>query len=455
MDRTFSAIPAARHTYLRGLLDTFANGLAIFFVLHFCWSYYRNCYRKGYTMDLWHFLLLFNVFIIHVMLPFSRSSLNVFAIGAALSRMQAHVTEAYLISALGYAGLLVGGQLWRVNLGFGLRPVAARLLELPARGSLLLLSSRPLLIAHGIVSLSLVTMVLLYYFSIAGFGFNLRSLLLTSPALRSVAQFSAFYSVLIGSYCLARYYQYKDRSMLVIVCLISVGLLFFGERGNLASMAFLTIFALFIKLRRRLKVIYLFLGAIGGFSLAIVLDALRSPSFNPVNALGTAFLSTFYGNSFSDTRDFALVLSYWDGQYFDGLTYVAGIFAFVPRFLSSFRDHWAFGVVTATMAGYSPTEHPGLRVGIFGEAYLNFGLLGVILLSLFVGATVRLVDLRMKQADAVLPKQSMIIFSYIIILSVAGVAENSTTASSLYSILLIFLVSAVMLRVASFLKLTI
>jgi oligosaccharide repeat unit polymerase len=433
-------------------LETLSNVIAAAFIVHFWWSYYRNCYRKGYTMDLWHFTLLFNLFIIHIMLPFSRSDLNVFALGGNVRRMQAYVTQAYLISAFGYVGILLGGSLWRIHLGLGLRKLISQLVEIPTRGSMLLLRSKSLLLVHGVVAIGILTLVLAYYFKIAGFNMNLRGLLFVVPALRPIAQFAAFYSAFIASYCLARYYVYREFSMLCVILLILSGLLFFGERSGILSVVMLTITVLFIRLGRRLKIAWFIGGIFFAAILSVVLDALRQPHFSLATAAVGSLVSIFYGNSFSDTRDFALVLSFWNGHHFWGMTYLAGIIAFVPRFLSPFRDTWALGVVTATMAGFSPLEHPGLRVGIFGEAFLNFGLMGVFVLSLTIGAATRLIDLRMKQAATTLPPSDIRIFSYPIALLAIGVFENSSTASTFYSIMLVLIVTWFMRRIFRFLK---
>jgi hypothetical protein len=240
---------------------------------------------------------------------------------------------------------------------------------------------------------------------------------------------------------------------MVIVALIGIGNLFYGERSNLFAIASMTILVFFLKRGRRLKLFGLGIGLCCGFVVVSLLDALRGSGFS-LHAMAAGFLiSTFFGNSFSDTRDFATVLSFWDGHYLLGKTYLAGLMAFVPRFLSSFRDTWAFGVVTATMVGFDPKEHPGLRIGIAGEAFLNFGLLGVCLLGLFVGAGIRLMDLRMKQCVALQPRADMRAYSYLVMGTVIGVFQNTSSASTLYSVLLVFLISWVMLRVFVFLKL--
>jgi hypothetical protein len=97
----------------------------------------------------------------------------------------------------------------------------------------------------------------------------------------------------------------------------------------------------------------------------------------------------FYGNNFSDLRDFAWMLAFWDGEWLAGRTQLAGALGFIPAFLSPFRTEWGWGRVSVEMVGIgfrdTPGLHPGLRPGAFGEPYLNFGLPGVILGGLALG----------------------------------------------------------------------
>ncbi len=433
-------------------MEQLANLVAIAFVLHFLWSYYWNCLRKGYRLDLWHVSLLMNLFVIHVMLPFDRSDLNLLAFGPIfLRRAQAHMTEAYFVSAFGYLCILLGGDLWRVRLNLGIRREFARILEVPARLSLLLLQSKSILLLHGIIASTLISGILLYYFKTAGFGFNLRGLLLVNPVLRSAANFASFYGILIGSYCAARFFRYREPSMLLITGVISVGFLFFGSRAPVVGIFTLAIIIYLIELRLRLKLIWIGGVIVLALTASVLLDALRSPHFSLTRVFGTFVISTFYGNSYSDTRDFALILSFWDRHLFWGKTYLAGLIAFVPRFLSSFRDKWSLGVVTASMVGFLPTEHPGLRVGLFGEAYLNFGLLGVAPLGLLVGAVTRLIDLRVKQSLNLLPDSGVLVYSWVTIGMITSVAVNSTGGSTFYTVMLIFIVSWFARRGARFL----
>jgi hypothetical protein len=437
-------------------LDTLTNFIAIAFVIHFVWSYYFNCIRKGFTLDIWHYTLVTNLFVVHIMLPFSRNNLNVLTLGTFLwGRTQSHVNEAYFISTLGYIGILIGGSLWKVHLGAGLRRISSVLIELPTRGSLFLLQSKGLLIAQGSLALTLCAGLLAYYFSVAGFGLNFGSLIIASPNLRPLAQFATFYSILIASYCVARFIRYREKSMLYLTLGISTELLFFGSRSALLAIFLPPILAFFVIMRRRLRLDWLVISIVSALCFSIFLDALRRPNFS-LSAVGAGLiLSIFFGNSYSDTRDFAVILSFWDGHYLWGRTYLAGLFAFVPRVLSSFRDTWSLGVVTATMAGFHAGTHPGLRIGLFGEAYLNFGLVAVLLLGVVVGMTTRLIDLRMKQSAAALPQSGMRIYSYFVIATVQGAVVNSGNASTVYSVLLVFLVSWMAAKVTRSLNLKI
>ncbi|MEO7030703.1 MAG: hypothetical protein ABI147_15005 [Acidobacteriaceae bacterium] len=435
-------------------MNTVANCLAIAFTLHFLWSYYWTCYSKGYKIDVWHFGLGVNLFVIHWMLPFSRSNLNMFVLGPVLWHHAApFVDEAYFISAAGYAAILLGGSLWRVRLGWGLRRAFSRAVELPARGVLIIVRSRRLVIVHCLIGITLMGIALAIYFSISGFGFNLRGLLLVFPALRALAQFAAFYSILAGGYAFARYAMYREREMLLLTLIIAVGFIFYGERSNIIVLFSTVALVTLIRLRRRARLLYLAAAILATLFAVMLLDALRNPHFSLGNVLTSFGFSIFYGNSFSDTRDFAIILSYWDGHLMLGKTYLAGLIAFIPRFVSSFRDTWAIGVVTARLAGFSPLEHPGLRVGLFGEAFLNFGMAGVILVGLFSGMVVRLIDLRVKQSLAELPRSGVRVYAYFILAYWTAAAQNSSAASSFYTVLVFIGVSWVMIRASRFLKL--
>jgi oligosaccharide repeat unit polymerase len=179
-----------------------------------------------------------------------------------------------------------------------------------------------------------------------------------------------------------------------------------------------------------------------------LLGALRSGTFSLLGSIERLGVNMAYGNTFSDLRDFAVILSYWNHKYLYGATYVAGVVAFVPRFLLPFRDKYAIGVVTATMAGFLPTEHPGLRVGTFGEAYLNFGLLGVAALGLLIGCLLRLLDMRVKQELRIHAKPTLLTYSYFMLTLISTFFTSSVVGSAMYSTLIFFGLCWLMVRVS-------
>lgn len=92
------------------------------------------------------------------------------------------------------------------------------------------------------------------------------------------------------------------------------------------------------------------------------------------------------GEGIADFQDFVLTLSLFDGHdFYYGKTYLASIIPLPPG-LSSFRNNYTIANVTKHLMGLgSQSVHGGLRIFFFGEAFLNFGYIGVIVISLLFG----------------------------------------------------------------------
>jgi hypothetical protein len=104
------------------------------------------------------------------------------------------------------------------------------------------------------------------------------------------------------------------------------------------------------------------------------------------------------------------------------------------------------------MAQFSPLEHPGLRVGSFGEAYFNFGIPAVILVGLISGSLLRFVDMRVKEAIVHHPR-SVRVYSYFILMAFFGVVTNSVNFASTYSTLLLLFLGVMLIIISRFIKL--
>ena len=402
-------------------------------ICSFAISYYLTCYRQGYRIDIWHSQLFLGCVMPNmIMLPFSRSDLNVFIVGRDFSAVVAALPNVFLIALMGYFAMFAGGLSWRIRVGLGTRKVAVRLLDVVPQCSRMLMSSRGLLVFQSLLCLVLQFLILSLYFAHSGFGFDLREYTFVNPALRPVALFISGYSIIIGSHCLARYIEKRERILFSCTILLTIGLLFFGARSNVLAIFINVLLCYLIQLRTKISLFRL----MSMISVIIVgglyLGSVRAGQYSLgdfFELLGAALL---YGNTFSDLRDFAWVYALWDHKFWVGKTYLAALTAFVPRFASTFRDTWGLGVATATTLGLDPHVHPGVRPGLFGEGFLNFGLIGVVGVGFILGIIARRVDIDVKRAVAS-PRPSMMKgFASTMLLGVASAVAISSSFSGVY-----------------------
>jgi oligosaccharide repeat unit polymerase len=417
-------------------------GLDLAAIALFAISYFRNCFRRGYRIDFWHAeLFLLCVFPNMIMLPFARSELNIIVLGRDLDAVIAAVPTVFLITLLGYFAILLGGKFWRIRAGLGLRRATAQVLDIVPRCSMMLMSSRTVLVVQAGMCLLLQFLILALYFSASGFAFDLRAYTFENPTLRPVALIISDYSIVIASHCLARYVDTKEKILLLCTLVLTFGLVFFGARGNLLAIYMSVLLCYFVKMRN--KISFLRIAAVTG-AIVIVgfyLGSLREGAYSGGGFFGTFLDMVFYGNTFSDLRDFAWVYSAWDHVFWGGKTYLAAILSFVPRFASHFRDTWAMGAMTAATAGFDPEVHPGLRPGIFGEGFFNFGLPGAIAIGLMLGVVLRRVDLDVKHALSSPQSSMMQAFASTMLLGVATTLAVSAGFSALYTLAAIYMFS--------------
>ena len=415
------------------------DGLAI---AGFAISYYRKCYRRGFRIDFWYAqVFLLCVFPNMLMLPFARSELNVLVLGRDLNAVTAVLPVVFLITMIGYLAVLAGSGLWRLQIGGGLRATAAKVLDVVPRCSLILMSSRSVLIFQTVMCLLLQAMILAVYFSQSGFAFDLRGFTFANPSLRPVALVISNYSIIIASHCLARYVDTKERMLLGCTLLLSFGLVFFGARGNILAIYLNVLICYVVMRRRKISLFRVIISAAVIPTVAFYLGNARAGEYSVSGLAGSIFFLLFYGNNFSDLRDFAWVYSAWNHVLWGGKTYLAAVMAFIPRFASHFRDTWGLGVATASTVGFDPQVHPGVRPGAFGEGFFNFGLLGVVAVGLLLGVVSRRVDSEVKLAFASSQPSMMKAFASTMLLGIAGAFAVSAGFSGIYVLVGVYLFS--------------
>jgi oligosaccharide repeat unit polymerase len=316
--------------------------------------------------------------------PFTFSPANVAATGLSAYRLYPYqIDRALLVSVTGMACFAVA---------FGLTskeprpcvPVAslARGLRAWAHPSLLWASS-----------LAVVVLFLLVFGASLLGGPGLRDRALTNPIVRPVYNtVAAILPLLIAIAMLTASERRKAGLWTLVVLLLVLAVLTESRAvafGGLASFA-LSVLG-YRSLRRELRVAHavaLLPVALIVFFFVFYIADLRSGR-DITQTASTFGFHFFYGNNFSDLRDFAWMLAYWDGELLYGRTQLAGVTGFIPSVLSSFRTYWAWGRVSTDMVGLgvrdAANSHPGLRPGLFGELYMNFGLVGVVVGGLILG----------------------------------------------------------------------
>jgi len=415
----------------------FLDALAI---LAFVISYYLTCYQQGYRIDFWH-LQLFSTTVlpILIMLPFSKNEMNRVVLGQDFPATVEALPFAFLASLLGFFSMLLGGSLWRLKAGLGIRRAAGQVLDIVPRCSMMLMSSRHVLIFQALLCFFLQIVILSIYFSQAGFGFDLREFTFAHPNFRPVALLISGYSVTIASHCLARYIDKKEKILLACTLLLSFGLLFFGARSNIVTIYIAILVCYLIKLRTRIGLFKLASLIFVILVIGLYLGNLRAGNYSVGAFFSTLAIAILFGNNFSDLREFAWVYADWNHKFWVGKTYLAALISFVPRFVSEFRDTWGIGVVTSTTLGFDPHVHPGVRPGAFGEGYFNFGLPGVVAIGLLLGIISRYIDIYTKKNLAPQRFSMMRAFAFTNLTIVTGAIAITSSASSLYVLGVIFL----------------
>jgi hypothetical protein len=218
--------------------------------------------------------------------------------------------------------------------------------------------------------------------------FSARSSGFIDPKIRPVILVSTY----MGTFCLSIFFArlFYSLSLKNIVFILFSGLftLTLGSRGALLGPLLFYIIYNSWWHKERNVVKYVVLLVILLFAVQ-ALNELRGGGGDSSSNADSFAATIFYGNAFSDLRDFAWILSGFGSAFLLGKTYLAGILGFVPSFLFPLRQQWNIGPTTLALSGFinnDPThKHPGLRGTFVTEAYLNFGYIGIIAIAILLG----------------------------------------------------------------------
>jgi len=201
---------------------------------------------------------------------------------------------------------------------------------------------------------------------------------------------------------LLRWQQTKSRVLFTVAVVSLLSILSTARRGPIliALVSFALTNAIAGKNRRLIAVSMVILVAaffvVQGFFVNVESDsdsAVAKTSFVLRSAL-------------TEVSDLAWVLSEWNQHWYMGATWAAAVWP-VPATISTFKDTYVLSSVTKDIVGIPrEAEHGGLRISLFGEAYLNFGYAAVVAIGLVFGLLVRqlngLIDWAKQQGQLIL-----------------------------------------------------
>jgi len=370
--------------------------------IYFIYDWYKMYKKTGWSLDYWNLsmtLMFFMPFLIQY--PFSSSIFNAISVGSNVPMIQGSLDTCYLIFLAGYVSTYFGRYIFdkfkfktTINFVFiqPFKQTLTKLFIICVKNSLTV----RVLIVFYFVSL----ICILIYGAMVGAGFDIRAVFQANPEIRAFYNFVLILSSVVSLLLTARIFQYNRLIDKLLMFLFLIFTLFIGARAFLAQ-PIISLFGFYVFYSKRGRISLLKVGAIGisVMFLGISLSAIRAGEFS-LRSFAVGFgEQIFFGNSYSDLRDFAWVYSYWDGTLLYGKTYLAAFMSFIPSFLSDFRTEWTAGKFTATTVGFDPLVHPGLRPGLFGEAFLNFGLIGVIFLGIIFGYALKYVDFNIRRSS--------------------------------------------------------
>ena len=109
---------------------------------------------------------------------------------------------------------------------------------------------------------------------------------------------------------------------------------------------------------------------------------------NAISAKKSGLLRVLVNAFGIQIRDSARLIYNFDNQekeFYKGKTFIAGLLGFIPTAYFTFKEEYQIGRVTLRLFGLNPETSGGPRVGLAGEAYINFWYFGVILIPIIAG----------------------------------------------------------------------
>ncbi|MFE3894648.1 MULTISPECIES: O-antigen polymerase [unclassified Priestia] len=355
-------------------------------ILFFSWFVYL--YFKKEVITVLSSTVLMKIFIpLVLMYPFAFSEKNKVATGvSAYNQYLNEINKVFIISLIGILFFVIGCYVASKTKS------EHHLLNNLSKAYYTFLNKKDLTLYFSCLILIFLLMFKLGFFQSY---FGGRSFAMENTSLRPISNFFYSAGTVFLMLTLTLYYQEKSRLILIYIIFALTMALTSGTRGAVLNSIMLFVFMYYninAKDSSRADLFKLLAGGLFLLTAAMYLGDARQQQYNLFVAIANAGDKILYGNNFSDLRDFAWVTSYWNSELQYGKTIISGYLSFIPSSLFPLRSQWGLGVFTVTTIGYDTSIHPGLRPGIFGESYFNFGIIGVCVSGFLYGFIINMVN---------------------------------------------------------------
>lgn len=359
-----------------GMLMIF--NLALLLICSFRW--YREYKRTGIFMDyMTGFYFIYIILPILIMYPFSGSYYNVISVGKDIFWIMGKVDTAYVISILGFISMVLGTRF------SPLLPVSDGYFERIIKSNI---ENYRFEYFIGVCNFLLLLVLIVICMEHPEYIFNVRGVRFIQPSVGLFLNLIMSYATiafLIIFILLIKKITMRRLALLIPLLFIPI---LMGNRSTLI-IPIITSATIYFMCGKKIRVHTFIFGALILFSITVLLSLLRSTavsdSYNVNQDPVLMFLGeVLYGNTFSDLRDFAWVLTGFNDSFLYGKTYLSALLGFIPSSLFEYRVIYGIGDITNYYAGIQ-FEHFGLRTGVFGESYINFGIFGVVITGFIIG----------------------------------------------------------------------
>jgi oligosaccharide repeat unit polymerase len=186
----------------------------------------------------------------------------------------------------------------------------------------------------------------------------------------------------------------KNKKFLKMLFLI-ITLFFTAKRGQFYYPLFISIVAYLIYKRHLIKLVLtssflIFLVGVSRNFSEIIKGEISLE--HTLMTLSTSF--------FVSVRELTRVLFFFNegnNSFLFGKTYIAGFFSFIPTKINALKANYNYMRYTSIISNQNPDDFGGMRSTYLGEAFVNFGDVGIIVLPIFFALFVYIIHILIKK----------------------------------------------------------